>query len=83
VPLTNGAAFIGGTSVVAILHDNGIIEAVDVQNTNNTHDFGIGVTAISVGDMDVALATSPDGRWIGVGQRRGIGFAVIDVHVIP
>ncbi|MEX2725735.1 MAG: hypothetical protein Q6353_000630, partial [Candidatus Sigynarchaeum springense] len=86
-PLTTGAAFLGATSIVAIAHEGELIECIDIrdvldargnlENPGKPGDVKPKLVVPGSGRSEGVLATSPDGRWIATGGRRG--FVVIDV----
>nr|MDO8085098.1 hypothetical protein [Candidatus Sigynarchaeum springense] len=75
---TVGAQFIGKTDIIVILHEGGIIEALDRKRP----DKPIWVAFAGTGEEDSydgSLTTSLDGRWIAVGRHGGPGLVLIDL----
>jgi hypothetical protein len=93
-PGTRGAAFLGGSSTVAILHERGVIEGIDVQGVlaarggldkpGEPGDVQPAFVAFAGkredNSFDASLVASPDGRWLAVGSRFGTGFFTIDLR---
>lgn len=87
--VTTGASIVGNTTRVAILHQRGILEFVDVKGVLEAlrardvgHVVPLSATSkvagelefvIDVGEFDFHLCVSPDGRWCAVGEMRAGG----------